>query len=135
MKDKFHVELQENQIVSQVNWNKPTLALVRGGYTNGGKVRLVSLTRGGAKGNAKPHHLVVLTNAQAISLAHVMIEEMRQTIERWNIKHEDIDLNEYQRNYIPRNIEVHEHKIRNIEVLIDVLRQGGDGKSITFRKV
>ena len=138
MKDKFNEEIVENQIVSQVNHKNPSLAIVRGGFTQGRQVRLISLDVCGRKSISKPQHLVVLSNQQSIRLARGIIETRQAKIESHILNLQEYanignDDNLHRVNYLENRIDQFNEQIEQLNTFIDIANQRiAPGNHINF---
>jgi len=135
MVDKFHREIEENQLASQINHKAPSILIIKGGFTPGGQVRVVNVTNGGRKQTVKPEHLVILENSQAIGISEGIIEKTHEKIEAINNKMLTEELyNEHIESCL-RAISNHEHNIQNMNTFIEIVRANprNPGGGISFK--
>lgn len=135
MVDKFHREIEENQLASQVNHKAPSILIIKGGFTPSGKVRVINVIRGGLKQVVKPEHLVILENNQSIGIAEGIIEKTRVKIEAINNDLLVEDLDDLYRGSYLRTISNHEHNIQNMNTFIEIVRANprNPGRGISFK--
>lgn len=132
MKDKLFKEIEESSIVARVNYSKTQLAIVRGGNTNGGQIRIVDLVNG-HKSSAKPHHLIVLSNESAIELAQGLLEEWENKMQQNPYPIDQFTPEENDRA-IARYENAINSYINNLNSLIRIINQGGSGNDIQFQR-
>ena len=135
MVDKFHREIEENQLASQVNHKAPSILIIKGGFTPSGQVRVINVTNGGIKQVVKPEHLVILENNQVIGISEGIIEQARVKIEAINNKMLTEELYNKHIESCLKTISNHEHNIQNMNTFIEIVRANprNPGRGISFK--